>query len=99
MIAQVTGYEIGSLTFNINDCHVYDRHIEPLKEQINLKPYEAPKLWLNPEITNFDDFTISDFELVSPSLSDSFITKASKEEIQSFKWYNHHPTISLEVAI
>jgi thymidylate synthase len=64
MIAQVTGYEIGTLTFNINDNHIYTRHVEPLKQQIALKPYEAPTLWINPDIKNFDDFTINDFELV-----------------------------------
>ena len=64
MIAQVTGYELGTLTFNINDTHVYERHIEPLQEQIQREPYDAPELWVNPEIKNFDDFTIEDFKLI-----------------------------------
>lgn len=64
MMAQVTGYELGSLTFNMNDAHVYERHIEPLKVQVNRAPYNAPMLWVNPEITNFDDFTIDDFKLI-----------------------------------
>lgn len=64
MINQVTGYELGTLTFNINDCHAYERHIDPLTEQINREPFEAPELWINPEIKNFDDFTIDDFKLI-----------------------------------
>ncbi|MFD0715905.1 thymidylate synthase [Paenibacillus sp. GCM10027626] len=63
MIAQVTGYELGSLTFNVNDAHIYERHIEPLQEQIERTPFAAPTLWINPDVTNFDDFTISDFKL------------------------------------
>jgi thymidylate synthase len=63
MIAQVTGYDLGKLTFNINDAHVYERHIEPLKEQIARTTFEAPKLWINDQIKNFDDFTIDDFIL------------------------------------
>lgn len=63
MLAQVTGYEVGSLTFNINDAHVYERHIEPLKEQLIREPLPAPKLIINPDIKNFDDFTIDDFQL------------------------------------
>jgi thymidylate synthase len=63
MIAQVTGYDLGTLTFNINDAHVYERHIEPLKEQIARTTFEAPKLWINDQIKNFDDFTIDDFIL------------------------------------
>jgi thymidylate synthase len=64
MIAQVTGYELGTLNFDIDDAHVYDRHIEPLKQQLKREPYSAPKLWINPEITNFYDFTPDDFKLI-----------------------------------
>jgi thymidylate synthase len=63
MIAQVTGYELGQLIFNINDTHIYERHIPTIKKQVKLKPYDAPTLWINPDIKNFDDFTIDDFDL------------------------------------
>lgn len=63
MIAQITGHEVGTLSFNINDIHIYERHIEPLSEQIKREPLEAPTLWINPEVKNFDDFTINDFKL------------------------------------
>lgn len=65
MIAQVSRYEMGTLTFNINDAHVYERHIEPLQEQIQREPYKAPELWVNPEIKKFDEFTIDDFKLIN----------------------------------
>ncbi len=63
MIAQVTNYKLGTLTFNIDDAHVYDRHTEPVTEQLNLPQYEAPTLWINPDVKNFYDFTIADFKL------------------------------------
>lgn len=63
MISQVTGYKLGTLTLNINDAHIYERHIEPLKEQIQQYSYAAPELWINPEIKRIDDFTINDFDL------------------------------------
>ncbi|ERI07491.1 thymidylate synthase [Aneurinibacillus aneurinilyticus] len=65
MVSQVTGYELGTLTFNINDLHIYERHIEPLQEQIQREAYAAPELRINPDVKNFDDFTIDDFELVN----------------------------------
>lgn len=65
MVAQVTDYELGEYIFNIGDCHIYDRHMEPLKEQIQRETYEAPQLWINPEVTNFYDFTIDDFQLIN----------------------------------
>ncbi|MBN6187353.1 thymidylate synthase [Aneurinibacillus sp. BA2021] len=64
MVAQVTGYELGTLTFNINNPHIYERHIEPLQEQIERTPFPAPTLWINPDIQHFDDFTIDDFQLI-----------------------------------
>lgn len=64
MIAQVTGYQIGTLTFNINDAHIYTRHIDGLLEQVSRQPLDAPELKINPDVKNFDDFKISDFELV-----------------------------------
>lgn len=64
MITQVTGYQLGTLTFNINDAHVYERHIGALNEQILREQYEAPTLWINPDVKNFYDFTIDDFKLI-----------------------------------
>lgn len=99
MLAQVTGWVIGSLTFNINDAHVYERHVEPLKEQLKREPYQAPKLWINQYIKNFDDFTIDDFVLVHPKFSDFEIQEMSREEALANAWYETHPSITMEVAI
>ncbi len=64
MVAQVTGYELGTMTFNLNDAHIYERHIDPLREQLLREPFAAPQLWVNPEVKRFDDFTIDDFKLI-----------------------------------
>lgn len=64
MIAHICGYELGSYTFNSGDAHIYEKHIEPLTEQLSLPQYYAPTLWINPEKTNFYDFTIDDFKLI-----------------------------------
>jgi thymidylate synthase len=64
MIAQVSGYEVGTLTFNIDNAHIYTRHFMPVLEQLDRPTYEAPTLIINPEVKNFYDFTIDDFKLV-----------------------------------
>ncbi|WP_437132701.1 thymidylate synthase [Bacillus atrophaeus] len=64
MIAQVTGYELGEYIFNIGDCHVYTRHIDNLRIQMEREQFEAPELWINPEVKDFYDFTIDDFKLI-----------------------------------
>lgn len=63
MIAQVTGYKLGNYIYHIGDAHIYSRHVEPVIQQVQGKSFEAPSLWINPEVKNFYDFTIDDFQL------------------------------------
>lgn len=60
MFAQVTGYEAGELVHVISDAHIYNKHIDVIKELIERPQYPAPKVHLNPEIKNFYDFTTDD---------------------------------------
>lgn len=60
MLAQVSGLKAGELVHVISDAHIYDRHIDIVKELIARPTYPAPKVTLNPEITNFYDFTADD---------------------------------------
>lgn len=64
MFAQVSGLEVGTLTHNIGDCHIYDRHVPIIEELIKAKPMEVhPKLVINNPTTNFYDFKVEDFEI------------------------------------
>jgi thymidylate synthase len=63
VVAQILGYELGEYIFHMGDAHVYDRHEAVLMEQLYSETYEAPKLWINPDIKSFYDFTIDDFKL------------------------------------
>lgn len=63
MIAQVCGMKAGELLHVIADAHIYDRHIPLVKELIARPVYEAPKVWLNPEVTDFYDFTVEDLHV------------------------------------
>lgn len=80
MICQVTKIPIGTLTFNITNAHIYDRHIETVKEQIQQPIYKAPELWINPEVTNFYDFKVGDFQLIDSEF-DSKTAKRFKYEL------------------
>jgi thymidylate synthase len=66
MLAQVTGLKPGLFTHVINNAHIYENHIEGLKLQISrkLEAVDAPKIWINPEIKNFYDFTPEDIKLI-----------------------------------
>ena len=63
MMAQVSGLQVGELVHVIADCHIYDRHV-PVVEKMLLNPqFKAPKLIIDPAITNFYDFTKDSFQL------------------------------------
>lgn len=64
MIAQVCGLKPGILNHYVNNLHIYDRHIEIMKEVLNNPEYDAPTLWINPEVKNLEDFTVDDFKLI-----------------------------------
>lgn len=60
MVAQVSDMEAGELVHVIADAHIYDRHVDIIKELIEREQYPAPIVKLNPDIKNFYDFTTDD---------------------------------------
>lgn len=64
MIAQVCDMEVGEFVHCISDCHIYDRHVDAIKEMLSREPLPAPKFWINPEIKSFYDFTVDDVKLI-----------------------------------
>ena len=63
MMARVSGLEAGELVHVIADAHIYDRHVPVVEEIIARTPYEAPKLWMDPSVTDFYAFTKDSFKL------------------------------------
>lgn len=62
-IAQATGYEPGELIHVIGSMHIYDRHVELVRELIQNEQYEAPKLWVDPTVKDFYSFTRDSFRM------------------------------------
>lgn len=64
MFAQVSNLVPGELVHVIADAHIYDRHVDMVKEIIQKPQHKAPTLKINPDVKNFYDFKREDFELV-----------------------------------
>lgn len=64
MFAQIGGLKPGTLVHVIGDMHIYDRHI-PIVEKLleEYISYPLPKTTLNPNVKDFYDFKVSDFQV------------------------------------
>ncbi|MBQ9631983.1 MAG: thymidylate synthase, partial [Lachnospiraceae bacterium] len=57
MLAQVCGMEVGRFIHVVADAHIYDRHVDIIRELCARTPQPVPKVWINPEIHDFYAFT------------------------------------------
>ena len=64
MLAHETGLQLGEFSHYINDCHIYENHLDGAKEQIKREPRALPKLEIAKkpfwELT-FEDFTLKNY--------------------------------------
>ena len=63
MMARSAGLEAGELVHVIADCHIYDRHVPLVEEIIRREPRPAPRLVIDPNVTDFYGFTVDSFRL------------------------------------
>lgn len=62
MIAQQTNLEVGDFVWTGGDCHIYDNHLEQVREQLSRDPYPYPTLKLTARSSIFD-YGIDDVEV------------------------------------
>lgn len=67
LVGQCVNMSLGTLSGSLGDCHIYQAHLNAVKEQIKRDPnlYKLPTLELNPNIRNINDFTIDDIKIVN----------------------------------
>lgn len=73
MVAQVTGLTPDRLVVVFGDVHLYKNHLDQAMLQLSRQPRQPPRMYLNTEVKNIDEFKYSDFTLVDynphPSIS------------------------------
>ena len=60
MVSQIVGIKPGEFVHTFGDVHVYSNHFDQIKEQLKRKPRSFPKVKLNPDVKNVDDFKFND---------------------------------------
>lgn len=63
MVAQQADLEVGDFVWTGGDCHIYDNHVDQVREQLSRDPYPAPTLNLRRAASIFD-YTFEDIEVV-----------------------------------
>ena len=63
LVARCTGLEPYEFIYNLGNAHIYSEHIDLLKQQIERKPNDFPKIKINKESGNIEDYSIDDIEI------------------------------------
>lgn len=66
LVAKITELIPGMLHMSLGDCHIYDSHLEVVKQQLSLLriPYKLPVLHIDlPETNNLNDLNTYNFKL------------------------------------
>jgi thymidylate synthase len=63
MVAQQVGLAVGDFVWTGGDCHIYDNHVDQVREQLSREAYPFPTLALRPAASLFD-YTFEDVEIV-----------------------------------
>lgn len=64
IMAQISGLEAGELMHVIADAHIYDRHVPIIEELIKNESFDAPKLEIDKDVTDFYNFKVDSFKLI-----------------------------------
>ena len=63
MVAAQVGLDVGDLVWTGGDCHVYDNHVDQVREQLSRQAYPFPTLRLA-EAASLFDYAYEDLEVV-----------------------------------
>lgn len=86
-----TGYKPGTLTLMLADVHIYENHLDQVREQLSREPMELPRL----VIDNLED---ADPEVLKKLSLEELLAGCRPEEFMLLD-YDHHPAIKAPMAV
>lgn len=63
LIAKHCGLEAYEFVHFVGNCHIYEEHIDAIKEQLTREPYDFPTLFIKQSRGNINDYQVEDFEI------------------------------------
>jgi len=89
LVARLTGYEPRWLTYFIGDAHIYETHVDMLREQLRRDPYPAPRLRLSDRISAYADTGVYQPEWLEQVEPGDFVLEG----------YRHHAPLTAPMAV
>ncbi len=66
ILAKHCGLEAGDFVYNMGDVHIYDDHLEPLRQQLDRTPYAFPKVEIRCVKQDINDYEVEDLVFIEP---------------------------------
>lgn len=63
LLAHHCGLDAHEFVYHLGNAHIYDDHVEALKEQLQREPHEFPQIAVRALHENIDDYQVGDFEV------------------------------------
>lgn len=89
LVARLTGYEPRWFTYFIGDAHIYETHVDMLREQLDREPLQAPRLHLSDRIPAYADTGRYEPEWLERLEPADFVLEG----------YRHHPPLTAPMAV
>ncbi|MFT0533638.1 thymidylate synthase [Castellaniella hirudinis] len=89
LVARLTGYRPRWFTYFIGDAHIYETHVEMLREQLRRAPYPAPRLRLSERIPAYAETGV---------LQPEWLARVEPADF-SLEGYQHHPPLTAPMAV
>jgi thymidylate synthase len=64
LLAKHCGLEAHEFIYFMGNCHIYEEHLESIKEQLEREPFEFPTLEIVNKRENINDYLVDDFKII-----------------------------------
>ncbi|HYP84643.1 thymidylate synthase [Variovorax sp.] len=89
LVGRLTGYAPRWFTYFIGDAHIYENHVDMLREQLTRKPLAAPRLKLSDRIPDY---------AVTGRYEPEWLEQVEPGDF-SLEGYEHHPPLTAPMAV
>lgn len=89
LVGRLTGYKPRWFTYFIGDAHIYENHLDMVKEQLAREPYPAPQLVISERVPDFN---------ITKEYDSSWLNKVEPNDF-TLVGYQHHAPITAPMAV